>query len=64
MCLSIVGCVFVAVGVHVQSDTPYPPSSAIARLEWAPVEAIVRRAKDSDNLQRSPGVDQAPLTVK
>jgi CubicO group peptidase (beta-lactamase class C family) len=28
---------------------PYPPSSAIQGIEWAPVETIIRRASGSDN---------------
>ncbi|NLX99202.1 MAG: DUF4185 domain-containing protein [Rhodopirellula sp.] len=28
---------------------PYPPSPIIDRIEWAPLESIVRRAKGSDN---------------
>lgn len=30
-------------------DPPYPPSPVIARVEWAPAESIVRKAKGSDN---------------
>jgi hypothetical protein len=28
---------------------PYPPSPVIAGIDWAPVEAIIRQAKDGDN---------------
>ena len=28
---------------------PYPPSPVIAKLEWAPVQSIIRKAKGSDN---------------
>jgi hypothetical protein len=28
---------------------PYPPSRAVTRIDWAPKEAIVRKAKGSDN---------------
>ncbi len=32
-----------------QSAAPYPPSPVIARIDWAPADTIIRRAKGSDN---------------
>jgi CubicO group peptidase (beta-lactamase class C family) len=31
------------------SAAPYPPSPVIARIDWAPADTIVRKAKGSDN---------------
>jgi CubicO group peptidase (beta-lactamase class C family) len=38
-----------AITDRAQSAAPYPPSPAIARIDWAPAESIVRKAKGSDN---------------
>src|SRR5437773_12329551 len=32
-----------------RGSPPYPPSPVIARLEWAPKETILRKAKGGDN---------------
>ncbi len=31
------------------SQAPYPPSSVVASIEWAPVSSVVRKAEGSDN---------------
>jgi hypothetical protein len=42
-----------------QSAAPYPPSPVIRSIEWAPAQAIVRRAKGSDNGPMTWGDDDA-----
>ena len=39
----------IALAAGKKSDAPYPPSPVIKRIEWAPVEAIIRKASGSDN---------------
>jgi CubicO group peptidase (beta-lactamase class C family) len=34
---------------EMKTAAPYPPSPAIRKMDWAPKEAIVRRARGSDN---------------
>lgn len=42
---------------------PYAPSSDISRIEWAPVESIVRQAKGSDNFPLTWGDDDRLYTA-
>jgi hypothetical protein len=62
---SILTCFLLGVGapVHAQSDAPYPPSPVIAGIEWAPADAIIRRAKDSDNWPLTWADDDALYTT-
>ena len=42
---------------------PYPPSPVIARIEWEPLETVVRRAKGSDNFPLTWSDDDALYTT-
>jgi len=42
---------------------PYPPSPVIARIEWSPVDSIVRRARGSDNWPLTWGDDDRLYTA-
>jgi CubicO group peptidase (beta-lactamase class C family) len=42
---------------------PYPSSNYVSRIEWAPVESIVRRAKGSDNFPLTWGDDDRLYTA-
>ena len=44
-------------------EAPYPPSPVIERVEWAPAETIVRRARGSDNWPLTWGDDDAQYTA-
>lgn len=46
-----------------QRAAPYPPSTAIRRIDWAPKETIIRRAKDSDNWPLTWGDDDCLYTA-
>ncbi len=45
------------------SKPPYPPSPVIAEIEWAPVETIIRKAKDGDNWPLTWADDDALYTT-
>ena len=45
------------------AEAPYPSSPAIAGIEWAPTETIVRRAKGSDNFPLTWSNDGALYTT-
>ena len=42
---------------------PYPPSPVIAEIRWAPVETIIRQAKDGDNWPLTWAADDALYTT-
>jgi CubicO group peptidase (beta-lactamase class C family) len=42
-----------------KSEAPYPPSTMIRSVEWAPARTIVRRARGSDNWPMTWGDDDA-----
>lgn len=41
--------VFLGIAALAVADPPYPPSPVIEKIEWAPADTIVRKAKGSDN---------------
>jgi CubicO group peptidase (beta-lactamase class C family) len=45
------------------NQPPYPPSTVIRKLQWAPVSTIVRQAKGSDNWPTTWGDDDALYTA-
>lgn len=47
LCLAVLGTARLA--ATQPAGAPYPPSPVIRGIEWAPVETIVRKAKDGDN---------------
>jgi CubicO group peptidase (beta-lactamase class C family) len=50
-------------GVDAQPQPPYPPSSVIKRVEWAPLTDIVRAAAGSDNWPLTWGDDDRLYTA-
>ncbi len=46
-----------------QTSAPYPPSPVVAGIEWAPLDAIVRLAKGSDNFPLTWSDDDALYTT-
>jgi CubicO group peptidase (beta-lactamase class C family) len=46
-----------------EAATPYPPSPVIARIDWAPADSIVRKAKGSDNWPLTWGDDDHQYTA-
>jgi CubicO group peptidase (beta-lactamase class C family) len=53
----------IAQSVVVDDAAPYPPSTIIAAVEWAPTTRIVRLAKGSDNWPLTWGDDDALYTA-
>ena len=61
--LLLCGIVLAGPALGDEPQPAYPPSPLIAAVEWAPVESIVRRAKDGDNWSVTWAADDALYTT-